>query len=159
VDSVRLRLYGTTLGREVGDRLPVAGALGGQPVQVVLSRRVGAPDSYGLALVTTDLAVSPQEIIERDADRWSEETTFLDARHLVGVGQVRTRPKRSVERVVPFGLPSRLPTCSPRCAVLSCTPNISTVTSTSTSSTYSQTPAYQFDPATYRNLETRGHEV
>ncbi len=43
-------------------------------------------------------------IIERYADRWSEETAFLDARHLAGVGQARTRTKRSVERLVPFGL-------------------------------------------------------
>ncbi len=32
------------------------------------------------------------------------ETTFLDARHLAGVGQARTRTQRSVERLVPFGL-------------------------------------------------------
>ncbi len=29
---------------------------------------------------------------------------FLEARHLVGVGQARTRTKRSVQRLVPFGL-------------------------------------------------------
>jgi hypothetical protein len=29
---------------------------------------------------------------------------FLDARHLVGVGQARTRARRAVERTVPFGL-------------------------------------------------------
>jgi hypothetical protein len=29
---------------------------------------------------------------------------FLDARHLAGVGQARTRTRRSVERLVPFGL-------------------------------------------------------
>ncbi len=29
---------------------------------------------------------------------------FLDARHLAGVGQARTRTKRSVQRLVPFGL-------------------------------------------------------
>lgn len=28
----------------------------------------------------------------------------MDARHLAGVGQARTRTKRSVERLVPFGL-------------------------------------------------------
>src|SRR6266704_2611017 len=80
------------------------GALGRQPVQVILSRPVGAPDGYELALVTTDLAATPQVIIERYADRWSAETMFLDARHLAGVGQARTRTPRSVERLVPFGL-------------------------------------------------------
>ena len=80
------------------------GALKGQPVQVVLSRPVGSPDGYQLALVTTDLTATPQAIIERYADRWSAEIMFLDARHLAGVGQARTRTQRSVERLVPFGL-------------------------------------------------------
>jgi len=82
----------------------VYGALGAQPVQVVLSRPVGAPDGYQLALVTTDLAATPATIIERYANRWSQEQAFLDARHLVGVGQARTRTRRSVQRLVPFGL-------------------------------------------------------
>jgi len=69
-----------------------------------LSRPVGAPDGYELALVTTDLAATPAQVIERYADRWSAEQAFLDARHLAGVGQARTRTRRSVERLVPFGL-------------------------------------------------------
>ena len=70
----------------------------------MLSRPVGAPDGYQLALATTDLAATPQAVIERYADRWPVETTFLDARHLAGAGQARTRTRRSVERLVPFGL-------------------------------------------------------
>jgi hypothetical protein len=101
----RLRCYGKALDREVlALRCLWYGALGSQLVQVVLSRRLGAPDGYELALVTTDLAATPQAVIERYADRWSEEQAFLDARHLVGVGQARTRTRRSVERLVPFGL-------------------------------------------------------
>jgi hypothetical protein len=103
--AVRVRCYGRTLDREV---LAIGclwyGALGAQPVQVVLNRPVGAPDGYQLALVTTDLAATPATIIERYANRWSEEQAFLDARHLVGVGQARTRTRRSVQRLVPFGL-------------------------------------------------------
>jgi hypothetical protein len=102
---VTLRCYGTTLEREVlAIRCLWYGALKAQPVQVVLSRPVGAPDGYQLALVTTDLAATPATIIERYADRWSIETAFLDSRHLAGVGQARTRTRRSVERLVPFGL-------------------------------------------------------
>ncbi len=102
---VHLRCYGQTRKREVlAIRCQWYGALKGQPVQVVLSRRVGAPDGYELALVTTDLAATPAMIIERYADRWSAETMFLDARHVAGVGQARTRTERSVTRLVPFGL-------------------------------------------------------
>jgi hypothetical protein len=102
---VRVRCYGKTLDQEVlALRCLWYGALKGQPLQVILSRPLGAPDGYELALVTTDLTATPQAIIERYADRWSAEQAFLDARHLVGVGQARTRTRRSVERLVPFGL-------------------------------------------------------
>jgi hypothetical protein len=102
---VRVRCYGKTLDRDVlAIRCLWYGALKAQPVQVVLSRPPGAPDGYELALVTTDLAATSAQVIERYADRWSAEQAFLDARHLVGVGQARTRTKRSVERLVPFGL-------------------------------------------------------
>jgi DDE superfamily endonuclease len=102
---VRLRCYGKRLDREVlALRCLWYGALGAQPVQVVLSRPVGDVDGYDLALVTTDLVSAPATIIERYADRWSIEQAFFDARHLAGVGQARTRTRRSVERVVPFGL-------------------------------------------------------
>jgi hypothetical protein len=102
---VRLRCYGKTLQREV---LAIGclwyGALGRQPVQVILSRPIGSPDGYQLALVTTDLAATPAQVIERYSHRWSQEQAFLDARHLAGVGQARTRTERSVNRLVPFGL-------------------------------------------------------
>jgi hypothetical protein len=102
---VQVRCYGKILDREVlAIRCLWYGALGGQPVQVILSRPVGAPDGYELALVTTDLAATPQAIIERYAERWSAEIMILDARYLAGVGQARTRSHCSVERLVPSGL-------------------------------------------------------
>src|SRR4029450_3623845 len=80
------------------------GALGSQPVQVVLSRPVGACDGYELALVTTDLAATPQVIIERYADRWSAEQAFLDARPLVGAARAPPPTPRPGEPLAPFGL-------------------------------------------------------
>ena len=102
---VKVHCYATTLDREVlAIRCLWYGALKGQLVQVILSRPIGAADGYELALVTTDLAATPAAVIERYADRWPVEQAFLDARHLAGVGQARTRTRRSVERLVPFGL-------------------------------------------------------
>jgi hypothetical protein len=58
---VKLRCYGKALDREVlALRCLWYGALGSQLVRVVLSRPVGAPDGYQLALVTTDLAATPK---------------------------------------------------------------------------------------------------
>jgi hypothetical protein len=93
VDPVRVRCYGKTLDREVlALRCLWYGALGRQPVQVILSRPPSARDGYELALITTDLAATPAVIIERYADRWSTETMFLDARYLAGVGQAAPAP-------------------------------------------------------------------
>jgi hypothetical protein len=102
---VTLRCDGQSLQREV---LAIGclwyGALNAQPVQVVLSRPVGAPGGYELALATTDLAATPAQVIERYRHRWATETAFLDSRHPAGVGQARTRTQRSVEHLIPCGL-------------------------------------------------------
>ncbi|MGI8729674.1 MAG: hypothetical protein ACR2LK_06720, partial [Solirubrobacteraceae bacterium] len=60
-------------------------------------------DGYRIALITTDLQASPAVLVARYADRWSIETCFQDAKHVVGVGEARNRVKLAVERTVPFG--------------------------------------------------------
>jgi hypothetical protein len=57
-----------------------------------------------VALVATDLAATPAELVQRYADRWSVEVGFEEARQVVGVGQARNRTRLAVERTVPFGL-------------------------------------------------------
>jgi hypothetical protein len=59
---------------------------------------------YDIALVTTDLTATPQEIIARYAARWSIEVTFFDVKNILGVGQARNRTTKAVQRTVPFGL-------------------------------------------------------
>ena len=80
------------------------GTFGPRPVQVVLVRSPGAPDGYDLALVTTDLAATPAELVQRYAARWQVEVLFQEARQDAGVGQARNRTRTAVERTVPFGL-------------------------------------------------------
>jgi hypothetical protein len=75
-----------------------------RPVQVVLVRAPDAPDGFDLALVSTDLAATPAELVERYAGRWQVEVCFREARQDAGVGQARNRVRRAVERTVPFGL-------------------------------------------------------
>jgi hypothetical protein len=77
---------------------------GTRPVQVVLVRHPDAPDGFDLALVTTDLAATPVELVERYAARWQVEVLFEESRQVAGVGQARNRTPRAVERTVPFGL-------------------------------------------------------
>jgi hypothetical protein len=78
------------------------------PVRVILlrdTRHTSDPTSgYDLALVTTDLDATPEEIIARYAARWSIEVTFFDLKNILGVGQARNRVRKAVERTVPFGL-------------------------------------------------------
>ncbi|MHB8318400.1 MAG: hypothetical protein ACYDEP_04075 [Acidimicrobiales bacterium] len=59
---------------------------------------------YDVALVTTDLAASAAQIIERYASRWSIEVAIEDAKQIGGVGQARNRLRLAVERTVPFAL-------------------------------------------------------
>ena len=77
-------------------------------VRVILLRdttRTPSPaGGYDLALVTTDLTATPEEIIARYAARWSIEVTFFDVKNILGVGQARNRVTKAVERTVPFGL-------------------------------------------------------
>ncbi len=77
---------------------------GTRPVQVILVRDPDDPDGFDLALVSTDLAATPAELVERYASRWQVEVCFRDARQDAGVGQARNRTRRAVERTVPFGL-------------------------------------------------------
>jgi hypothetical protein len=77
-------------------------------VRVVLVRETGtktkSTKGYGIALVTTDLDATAEEIIARYAARWSIEVTFFDVKNILGVGQARNRTIKAVQRTVPFGL-------------------------------------------------------
>ncbi len=77
---------------------------GTRPVHVVLVRSPDAPDGFDLALVSTDLAATPAELVERYSTRWSVEVSFEESRQVAGVGQARNRTPRAVQRTVPFGL-------------------------------------------------------
>jgi hypothetical protein len=77
---------------------------GTRPIKVVLVRDPAAPGSFDLALVTTDLAATPAELVERYAARWAIEVLFEESRQVAGVGQARNRTPRAVQRTVPFGL-------------------------------------------------------
>ncbi|WP_239341576.1 transposase, partial [Frankia sp. CiP3] len=81
------------------------GVFGTRPVTVVLVRDQPARAcTYDLALVTTDPAATPGQVVERYAARWSVEVMIADAKQIFGVGQARNRLKLAVERTVPFGL-------------------------------------------------------
>ncbi|MCL4446416.1 MAG: transposase [Actinobacteria bacterium] len=79
------------------------GVFGGQAVHVVLVRDKSTT-GYDVALVTTDLAASATQIIERYASRWSIAVAIEDAKQIGGVGQARNRLRCAVERTVPFAL-------------------------------------------------------
>jgi hypothetical protein len=71
---------------------------------VILLRDEDTATGYDLALVTTDLDTAAAALVTRYAWRWSIETTFAEARTLLGIGQARNRTENAVRRTVPFGL-------------------------------------------------------
>jgi hypothetical protein len=96
--------YGTTLDVQTATITALwYGVLGPQQVQVVLVRD-HSTTGYDVALVSTDLAATPGQVIERYASRWSIEVAIEDAKQTTGVGQARNRIRRAVQRTVPFGL-------------------------------------------------------
>jgi len=72
------------------------------PVRVILVKDDTKPAGYQLALITTDLASAPAQIIERYSDRWAIEVCFEEAKHQAGVGDAENRTEKAVTRTVPF---------------------------------------------------------
>jgi hypothetical protein len=106
--TVTLARYGTTAAVAIAERVCLwYGTWRTDPVRVILVRegtRKARTSGYDLALVTTDLTATPEEIIARYAARWSIEVTFFDVKNILGVGQARNRVRKAVERTVAFGL-------------------------------------------------------
>ena len=99
--------YGTTATVQITERTCLwYGTWRTDPVRVILLCDTGRTSSsgYDLALVTTDLTATPEEIIARYAARWSIEVMFFDVKNILGVGQARNRVRKAVERTVTFGL-------------------------------------------------------
>ena len=71
-------------------------------VRVILIQDAEKPSGYQIALITTDLTSTAEQIVERYADRWPIEVCYEDAKHIFGVGQARNRTRKAVERTAPF---------------------------------------------------------
>ncbi|SRR6266540_409931 len=107
--TVSVVRYGTTSTVEITELTCLwYGTWRTDTVRVVLVRETGkktkSTKGYGIALVTTDLTATPEQVIARYAARWSIEVTFFDVKNVLGVGQARNRTTTAVERTVPFGL-------------------------------------------------------
>ncbi|MCA1672432.1 MAG: transposase [Actinobacteria bacterium] len=106
-NTVSVTRYGTTAPCQIAERVCLwFGTWRTDPVRIVLVRDTGRTSSsgYDLALVTTDLTTTAEEIISRYAARWSIEVMFFDVKNILGVGQARNRVRKAVERTVAFGL-------------------------------------------------------
>jgi hypothetical protein len=77
------------------------GAFANTAGRIVLVRDRGADTM--LALFTTDLDSTNEQIATRYAHRWPIETAIAAGKQLLGIGQARNRLQQAVERTVPFG--------------------------------------------------------
>ena len=102
--TVTVTRYGTTATVQLTERRCLwYGTWRTDPVRVIGLRDTGRTSGYDLALVTTDLTATAQEIIARYAARWSIEVTFFDVKNLLGVGQARNRVPRPCSGPSPSG--------------------------------------------------------
>jgi hypothetical protein len=110
--TVRVSCYGSTRTVQIAEQTCLwYGTWRTDTVRVILVKdhrrrttTASTTNGYDIALVTTDLSATPEEIIARYAARWSIEVTFFDVKNILGVGQARNRTQKAVERTVPFGL-------------------------------------------------------
>jgi hypothetical protein len=80
------------------------GSLHRTPIRVVLVRDLDETKPYTLALATTDLTSTAEQIVARYASRWSIEQSIKDAKNLLGAGDAQNRLPAAVERTTPLGL-------------------------------------------------------
>jgi Transposase DDE domain len=80
------------------------GAFGKRGGRLVLVRDPGGGATWELALFTTDLTSTVEQIVARYAGRWSVEVAIETAKGPMGVGQARNHLQQAVERTVPFGM-------------------------------------------------------
>jgi hypothetical protein len=78
------------------------GSLHRTPVRCVLVRDLDETRPYTIALVTTDLASTGEDIVARYASRWPIEQTIKDSKELLGAGDPQSRLPKAVERTTPF---------------------------------------------------------
>lgn len=78
------------------------GSLHRTPVRLVLVRDLDEARPYTIALITTDLAASGEDIVARYASRWPIEQTIKDSKELLGAGDPQSRLPTAVERTTPF---------------------------------------------------------
>jgi hypothetical protein len=101
--AASVRRYGKTETLMLAELPCLWGPLGAEtPVRVILVQDATKTCGYQIALITTDLDATPEQIVERYADRWPIEVAYEDAKHVFGVGDARNRTQRAVERTAPF---------------------------------------------------------
>ncbi len=80
------------------------GSLHRTPTRVVLVRDLNETKPYTLALATTDLTSTGEQIVARYASHWSIEQSIKDGKQLLGAGDAHNRLPAAVERTTPLGL-------------------------------------------------------
>jgi len=78
------------------------GSLHRTPLHLVLVRDLDETKPYTIALITTDLKATSEDVVARYASRWPIEQTIKDGKDLLGAGDPQSRLPKAVERTTPF---------------------------------------------------------
>jgi hypothetical protein len=96
----RLRLYGRDWSVRLASFTLLSRALGGRTIQLVVVLREGVRISKPTFLFTTDLTLTPEQVVERYAARFAIELAFRDLKGHFGLGHYQARKAVAAERHV-----------------------------------------------------------
>lgn len=95
-----LRLYGCDWSVRLAAFPLLSRALGGQPILLVVVLREGVRSRKPTFLFTTDLTLTPEEVVQLYAARFAIELAFRDLKNHFGLGHCQARRAVAAERHV-----------------------------------------------------------
>lgn len=102
--KIRAFLYGKHVTTTIKVRQALWYTTAGEKLLLIVVVRDPSGERHDEAFFSTDLTMTPQQVVERYARRWPLETLFWNAKQCMGFEDPQNRTDQAVERTAPFAL-------------------------------------------------------
>lgn len=102
--KIRAFLYGKHVTTTIKVRQALWYTTAGERLLLIVVVRDPSGERHDEAFFSTDLTMTPQQVVERYARRWPLETLFWNAKQCMGFEDPQNRTDQAVERTAPFAL-------------------------------------------------------